>query len=350
MMLSMRFLLLLPTESKQLLSMIRGMKSIIKSTRGLLLLVAASAVLLTLANSCSEVRHMSAEVAYRTEAQLGEGAIWHPDRGSLFWVDIEKRTLYEFMPEKKKCRSWQFDRKVTTVVPETDHTVIVALENSIVRFDLNTQQKQEITPVDTKGGRLRCNDGKCSPNGWLWVGTMSIDEKSNDATLYCVRPSGRIDAMIRGVTISNGIVWSRNNKYIYYNDTPTGKIRRYRYHQHSGDIIKNGIAVDISEGTGLPDGMTIDRNDNLWVAQWGGFGVYCYNAYTGELIAKVEVPAPNVTSCAFGGKNMDILYITTAREGLTPDELAAYPLSGCIFSCKPGAIGVSPNYFGQENK
>ena len=179
---------------------------------------------------------------------------------------------------------------------------------------------------------------------------MSIDEKSNDATLYCVRPSGRIDAMIRGVTISNGIVWSRNNKYIYYNDTPTGKIRRYRYHQHSGDIIKNGIAVDISEGTGLPDGMTIDRNDNLWVAQWGGFGVYCYNAYPGELIAKVEVPAPNVTSCAFGGKNMDILYITTAREGLTPDELAAYPLSGCIFSCKPGAIGVSPNYFGQENK
>ena len=73
---------------------------------------------------------MSAEVAYRTEAQLGEGAIWHPDRGSLFWVDIEKRTLYEFMPEKKKCRSWQFDRKVTTVVPETDHTVIVALERS----------------------------------------------------------------------------------------------------------------------------------------------------------------------------------------------------------------------------
>lgn len=330
--------------------MIRRFKSIIKATCGLALLIAAGAVVLTTVNSCSEVKHMNAEVAYQTEARLGKGAIWHPDRGTLFWVDIEGRTLYEFMPEKKKCRSWRFDRKVTTVVPETDHTVVLALENSIVRFDLNTGGKKEITPLDTKGGRLRSNNGKCSPNGWLWVGTMSVDEKSPEATLYCIRPSGRIDAMIRGVTISSGIVWSRNKKYIYYNDMPTGKIRRYRYNQHSGDIIKSGIAVDIPEGAGLPDGMTIDRNDNLWVAQWGGFGVYCYNAYTGELIAKVEVPAPNVTSCAFGGKNMDILYITTAREGLTPDELAAYPLSGCVFSCKPGAIGVHSNYFGQENK
>ena len=196
---------------------------------------------------------------------------------------------------------------------------------------------------------MRSNDGKCSPNGWLWVGTMSLDEQSSEATLYCVRPNGRIDAMVRGVTISNGIVWSGNKKYIYYNDTPTGLIRRFRYNQHSGDIIKNGIAVNIPDGTGLPDGMAIDRNDNLWVAQWGGFGVYCYNAYTGELIAKVEVPAPNVTSCAFGGEHMDVLYITTAREGLTPDELAAYPLSGCVFSCRPGAVGVAPNYFGQES-
>ena len=329
--------------------MTRQFKSIIKTAIGLLSCVAVGAMVFA-CTSCSEVEHLNAEVVYRTEARLGEGAIWHPDRGSLFWVDIEGRTLYEFLPETKSCRSWQFDRKVTTVVPETKHSVVLALENSVVRFNLDTQEKQEIAPLETKGGRLRSNDGKCSPKGWLWVGTMSLDEKSTDASLYCVRPDGRIDAMLRGVTISNGIVWSRNKKYIYYNDTPTGKIRRFRYNQFSGDIIKSGIAVDIPEGTGLPDGMTIDRNDNLWVAQWGGFGVYCYNAYTGELIAKVEVPAPNVTSCAFGGKDMDVLYITTAREGLTPDELEAYPLSGCIFSCRPGAIGVHPNYFGKENK
>lgn len=308
-----------------------------------------AAVLACMTTSCSDVRHINAEVVYQTEAKLGEGAIWHPDRQTLFWVDIEGKTLYEFLPEKKKCRSWKFDRKVTTVVPESKKTMVVALENAIVRINLTNDSKEEIAPIDTKGGRLRCNDGKCAPNGWLWVGTLSNDEEKGKATLYCVRPNGRIDAMIKGVSISNGIVWSRNKKYIYYNDTPTGKIKRYRYDMSSGDIIANGIAVDIPQETGLPDGMTIDSNDNLWVAQWGGFGVYCYNAYTGELITKIDVPAPNVTSCAFGGEKMDVLYITTAREGLTDEELAAYPLSGCVFACKPGAVGIRPNYFGQKS-
>ena len=289
-------------------------------------------------------------MVYWTEARLGEGAIWHPDRQSLFWVDIEEKTLYEFLPQKRNCRSWKFDRKISTVVPESEETMVVALENSIVRLNLKSKVKEQIAPIDTRGGSLRCNDGKCSPNGWLWVGTMSHDGEKGKATLYCVRPNGRVDAMVKGVSISNGIVWSRNRKYIYYNDTPTGKIKRYRYDARSGDIIANGIAVNIPQGSGMPDGMAIDRNDNLWVAQWGGFGVYCYNAYTGELIMKVEVPAPNVTSCTFGGQNMDTLYITTAREGLTDEELAAYPLSGCIFACRPGAIGVRPNYFGQELK
>lgn len=95
---------------------------------------------------------------------------------------------------------------------------------------------------------------------------------------------------------------------MYYNDTPTGKIARYRYDADNGDILFDGIAVTLPGGTGVPDGMAIDSDDHLWVAQWGGYGVYCYNPYTGELLAKVEVPAPNVASCAFGGKNGYALY------------------------------------------
>lgn len=77
--------------------------------------------------SCSQVEHINAEVVYRTEARLGEGAIWHPDRQSLFWVDIEEKTLYEFLPQKRNCRSWKFDRKISTVVPESEETMVVAL-------------------------------------------------------------------------------------------------------------------------------------------------------------------------------------------------------------------------------
>ena len=91
--------------------------------------------------------------------------------------------------------------------------------------------------------------------------------------------------------------------------------------------------------------MTIDCNDNLWVAQWGGGGVYCYNPYTGDLLTKIVVPAPHVASCAFGGDKLDTLYITTARAGLSEEQLEEYPLSGSVFCCKPGAKGMPANYF-----
>jgi len=165
--------------------------------------------------------------------------------------------------------------------------------------------------------------------------------------LYTVSPAGTVTTKLKKVTISNGIVWSSNKKFMYYNDTPTGKIARYRYDADNGDILFDGIAVTLPGGTGAPDGMAIDSDDHLWVAQWGGYGVYCYNPYTGELLAKVEVPAPNVASCAFGGKKMDTLYITTARAGLSEEQLREYPLSGSVFCCKPGVKGVRANCFGE---
>ena len=235
---------------------------------------------------------------------------------------------------------------ISTVVPESDSTVIIALQNEIVRVNLADGQTTSVAPIPDKDGKVRCNDGKCDPEGRLWIGTMGFGAPKGAGTLYCVLPDGTISTKLQKVTISNGIVWTANKRFMYYNDTPTGKIARYRYDPDNGDILFDGIAVDLPEGTGAPDGMTIDSQDHLWVAQWGGYGVYCYNPYTGELLAKVNVPAPNVASCAFGGKKMDTLYITTARAGLSEEQLRKYPLSGSVFSCKPGAKGVAANSFG----
>lgn len=284
-------------------------------------------------------------LAFRAEATTGEGSIWHPERNTLFWVDIEGKTLYEYIPERKDCRHWKFDRMASTVVPETDSTVVVSLQNEIVRVNLNNSTTTSIAPIPDDNGKIRCNDGKCDPSGRLWVGTMGFGAPKGMGTLYTVLPDGTVKTMIPGVTISNGIVWSANKRYMYYNDTPTKKIARYRYDDTTGEILYDGIAVWIPKGTGSPDGMTIDSNDNLWVAQWGGGGVYCYNPYTGELLTKVVVPAPHVASCAFGGEKLDELYITTARAGLTPEQLNEFPLSGSLFCCKPGVIGVEAYAF-----
>lgn len=296
--------------------------------------------------SCSSTPKTSqADVVFKAEATTGEGSIWHPDRNTLFWVDIEGKKLYEYNPDKQDCKSWEFDRMVSTVVPETDSTVVVSLQNEIVRVNLNDGSLTSVAPIPDKDGKVRCNDGKCDPAGRLWIGTMGFGAPEGAGTLYTVVPDGTVTTKLEKVTISNGIVWSADKKYMYYNDTPTGKVARYRYNEKTGEILYDGIAVTLPAGSGVPDGMTIDSNDNLWVAQWGGYGVYCYNPSTGELLEKIEVPAPNVASCAFGGKEMDTLYITTARAGLSEQQLEEYPLSGSLFVCKPGVKGPEPNRF-----
>lgn len=287
------------------------------------------------------------EAVFKAEAVTGEGSIWHAGRHSLFWVDIEGKTLYEYIPARSDCRQWVFDRMVSTVVPETDTTVVVSLQDEIVRVDLHDGGQTSIAAIPDAGGTIRCNDGKCDPQGRLWVGTMGFGAPKGVAALYCVEADGTRTTKLTGVTISNGIVWSADKRYMYYNDTPTRQIARYRYEEATGDIVYDGVAVAIPEGTGSPDGMTIDEQGNLWVAQWGGYGVYCYNPATGELLEKIEVPAPHVASCAFGGDDMDELYITTARAGLSEDQLVKYPLSGSLFRCKPGVKGVRLPLFGQ---
>lgn len=286
-----------------------------------------------------------ADLAFKAEATTGEGSIWHAGRNTLFWVDIEGKTLYEYSPDKQDCKSWEFDRMVSTVVPETDSTVVVSLQNEIVRVNLNDGSQSSIAPIPDFEGTIRCNDGKCDPAGRLWIGTMGFGAPEGAGSLYTVTPDGTVTTKLEKVTISNGIVWSANKEYMYYNDSATGRVARYRYDEKTGEILFDGIAVTMQPGTGAPDGMTIDSNDNLWIAQWGGFGVYCYNPCTGELLAKVEVPAPHVASCAFGGKEMNTLYITTARAGLSDKQLKEYPLSGSLFVCKPDASGPEPYRF-----
>ena len=157
-------------------------------------------------------RNDSSRVGLSAEATTGEGSIWHPERHTLFWVDIEGQTLYEYHPDTKECSSWKFDRMVSTVVPETDSTVIIALQNEIVRVNLHDGHTTSIAPIPDENGKVRCNDGKCDPAGHLWVGTMGFGAPKGVGTLYTVSPAGTVTTKLKKVTISNGIVWSSNKK------------------------------------------------------------------------------------------------------------------------------------------
>ncbi len=301
-------------------------------------------------NQCSSREDISGSVRLVADkkAKLGEGAIWDYKKGVLYWIDIEEEVLYDYDPETGKTANYQLGSRVGTVVPVSSGGVLLALEKGIYKMDFEDTAMQFIAHPEKHIIGNRYNDGKCDPAGRFWVGSMSTHGKKKAGALYCL-DKGNIQKKIDSVGISNGIVWSGDKTKMYYIDTPTSKVKEFFYNNETGEIIYSRIAVDIPKEKGYPDGMAIDVNNNLWIALWSGGCVTCWNPDNGELIKEIEVPAVNVTSCAFGGKNLDLLYITTARQGMNDKQLAAYPLSGGLFVVNPGVKGVNNNHYVAAN-
>lgn len=278
------------------------------------------------------------------KATLGEGAIWHPVEQKLYWVDIEGKQLHIYDPASDENQAISTGEKVGTVVPVQGGGVLLALQDGIHKMDVRSGETTFVVNAEKDPG-IRYNDGKCDPAGRFWVGTIA---GTGEAALYRIDRDGSIHRMLDDVTVSNGIVWSADKKTMYYVDTPTGKVMAFDYDHATGDISRPRVAVDVPAGMGFPDGMTIDEEGKLWVAHWGGSCVARWDPETGELLQKIEVPGPNTTSCAFGGENLDVLYITTARQGLSEDQLKAFPLSGGVFAVKPGVRGVPADFYIEE--
>ena len=288
-----------------------------------------------------------AVLEYNTKAKLGEGAFWNYKTQELYWVDIEGKKLHIYNPSEKTNKTLEVPSRIGTVVPQDQTHAMVALEDGIYKINTKTGELSQLSDVESDKPFNRFNDGKCDPMGRLWVGSMNFDAKSKTAALYMVDSEGKTEKKLDSVMISNGIVWTSDKKTMYYADTPLGNIRAFDYDNDSGTITNERVAIVIPDSLGSPDGMTIDAHDNLWVALWGGSAVGHFNPKTGTLIEKIGVPAKNVTSCAFGGKNLDTLYITTASIGMTENETKQYPQAGALFKYYPDVKGVNSDFFGQ---
>ena len=292
--------------------------------------------------------HNKAVLEYKIKARLGEGAFWNHKTQELYWVDIEDQVLHIYNPQTKKNRSLPTPSKIGTVVPKNTNETIVALQDGIYTMNLKSGDIVLLSDIESGLTENRFNDGKCDPSGRLWVGSMALNMQSNRANLYMVDTTGNAQLKIDSVTISNGIAWSSDQKTMYYIDTPTGMIRAFDFDNEIGAISNERVAVKVPNSMGFPDGMAIDSEDMLWVGMWNGNAVIRCNPKTGKIISKIEVPAHNVTACAFGGKNLDTLYITTASIDMTKKEKVACPLAGSLFKANPGVKGVKSVFFGNN--
>ncbi len=275
---------------------------------------------------------------------LGEGSIWHSSTGRLWWVDIEGRKLFITDPETGEGQEIDVGQRIGTVVPSVNGTAVVALQDGLYELELDTRKMTQLAPHRASASDIRFNDGKCDPQGRLWVGSMHVDGLVRRGALYRFDSRGLVK-QLSDVSISNGICWSEDQKTMYYIDSPTHAVRAYDFDPLSGDIANGRTIIEVPHDTGTPDGMTIDSEGLLWIALWGGAAVGRWDPNSGELVEKVEVPALNVTSCAFGGNDLSTLFITTASIDTLPEKATLYPEAGSLFAADVGVRGVPASLF-----
>ncbi|MBP1153391.1 MULTISPECIES: SMP-30/gluconolactonase/LRE family protein [unclassified Paenibacillus] len=292
-----------------------------------------------------QIQH-TAELVWDGKATLGEGPSWDHRSGLLLWVDIEGKRVHYYNPAAGSNRTIQLDQMVGTAVPRAGGGLILALEHGLHTLDLKTERLTKLIEPEEGVESNRFNDGKCDEAGRFWVGTMNMQDEEPTGALYCLETNGTLRKVVEGVTISNGLGWSTDGRTMYYIDTPTKRVVAYDYSSASGAISNCRTVVRIPEDQGYPDGMTVDEEGMLWVAHWEGWQVSRWNPQTGEKIGFVRLPAARVTSCTFGGEHYDELYITTARTGLTEEQLAEQPYAGGLFRIKPGVKGRPTFFYG----
>jgi sugar lactone lactonase YvrE len=283
------------------------------------------------------VATQTADLLIDARASLGEGPVWDDRAGCLWWVDILGGSIHRTDPAIGRDEVFPIGRMPGAVGLRESGGLVAAVQDGFGALDPGGRFEM-LVPVDADDPTMRMNDGRVDAAGRFWAGTTDMDHRPRMGTLYRLDPGRQAHPMLRDVTISNGLDWSLDNRTMYYIDTPTRRIDAFSFDLPEGTIADRRPAVAIREGAGSPDGMTLDSEGYLWVALWGGWAVERY-APDGRLDRRVEVPAEQASSCTFGGPDLDLLFITTARKGFPPGGRPDQPHAGSLFVCRPGPRG-----------
>ena len=277
---------------------------------------------------------MQTEIILDAKATLGEGPAWDSKTQTLYWLDILEKRIYA-----GDQLLAQLDDLIGCLAPRKNGNLILGKRASFVDFEPDSSQQTVLATLKESATTNRINDGKCDPAGRFIAGTMDMNETDPTGALYSF-DGKQVMQLFSGVTISNGLAWSPDHKTFYYIDTPTREVKAFDYDLATGQIANPRVAIHVPDSLGWPDGMTSDADCNLWIAMWGGAQVTRWNPKDGKLLEQIAVPALHTSSCVFGGKDMNELYVTSARKGMSEADLKKYPLSGGLFKVETKVIGM----------
>ncbi len=283
---------------------------------------------------------MQADLIFDGHPELAEGPNWY--EGALWWVDIHQGRLNRFNVETGINESRGTGDYLAAALPATNGKWLICGQHKLSYLDWTTGEIEHVATVPRALEKLRWNDAKTDPAGRFWGGQMDF-EKVFEASFYRFA-DGEFTEIFNDARTSNGLAWSKAGDRMFYIDTGTKRVDVFDFDLEKGEATNRRPLVQFEgDANGRPDGMTIDSNDNLWVACWAGHGVRCFDGQTGELLETIECSTANTTSCCFGGENLDTLYITAACEGEA--RLSGLIPGGGLYAAKPGVTGRPVDLF-----
>ena len=291
-----------------------------------------------------ERRDRKCELLVKHKCELGECPVWDVARSALLWIDIISGKLYIYYTQTGICKTFNLPALTGSIVLTNKGEVLAATTEGFWLFNLENGSNKPIVFMGEELSCRRFNDGKCDPHGRFWAGTLALPGYQSTGNVYALETDDTVSLKIPGVKVSNGMCW--DNDAYYFIDTPTQKVIKYTYDVATGNIKNPIVAINIPKEYGAPDGMTIDAEGMIWIALWNGSKIGRWDPITGNLLYTITLPVSKITSCTFGGANLNDLYITTANIGMSTTELHKEPLAGGLFVIKDiGYCGRPANLF-----
>jgi xylono-1,5-lactonase len=281
--------------------------------------------------------------SWGTAALLGEGPSWHQASDRLYWVDIKGQQLHWLDLPTGTHHFQTVDEPLCWVLPTDGDWLLAGFHRSVELLHPSTFTRKRLFSLQHEPSGNRLNDAKLDRQGQLWFGSMHDQERQSSGNLYRMSEPGIAECVDSGYVVSNGPAISREGDRLYHACSSSRVIFRFCL-DDKGNLSDKQLFIRFSGNMGFPDGMTIDSEGGLWVAQWGGGGI-CRFDVQGKLERRIAMPVPYITSLAFGGENLNRLFVTSASLPLSAAQRKAMPTAGCLFEVDCGFSGVAEASF-----
>jgi L-arabinonolactonase len=282
---------------------------------------------------------MRAELIVDCKNEHGEGIFWNPSDGRIWWTDIQGRALWSFDPVTTQSASIPMEDRVCCFAPRAAGGLIVAYSDRVVLFDPETKKETLVTLFEPENPETRLNDGRTDRQGRLVVGGMNEVSGTPDSSVISIDGNLKVQTLIDQISCANSICFSPSGNTMFFADTPDREILAFDYDEDRGRLTNKRLHASFKQEPGLPDGSCVDAEGGVWNAEWEGHRVVRV-APNGTIDHVIDVPVWKPTCCAFGGSNLDTLFITTSRLMSDEAALKKEPSAGGLFAVKPGIRGV----------